>query len=67
MRAFYLYGRLDICDRRREEGLGKKSLRLQGSFRKALAKPEESPSAKVVFREALSWRGQAKAPSILSH
>lgn len=67
MRVFSLYGRLDICDRRWEEGLDRKSLRLQGSFRKALAKPEGSPSAKVVFREALSWRGQAKAPDILSH
>lgn len=67
MRAFYLYGRLDTWDRRRKEGLGRKSLGLQGSFRKALAKPEESPLAKVVFREALSQRGQAKTPAILSH
>ena len=67
MRAFYLYGRLDTWDRRQKEGLGRKRLRLQGSFRKALARPKESPLAKVFFREALSRRGQAKTPAILSH
>lgn len=44
------HGELDTWDGRRKEGLGRKSLGLQGSFRKALAKPEESPLAKVVFR-----------------
>ena len=44
-----------------------RALDCKAVFRKALAKPEESPSAKVVFREALSWRGQAKTPAILSH